>query len=61
MKALNETKNFLVSVIIAKSWNIGKEIVTNLIASSTFNPLTSRSNVLRILSDRALRNYRASS
>ena len=40
-RSLNETKRLLVCAIIAKSQDVGKEIVTNLSALSAFSPLTS--------------------
>ena len=60
-RPLNETKILLVSAIIPKIQDPGKETVTNLSASGTFRPLTSLSNVLLILNPEALRNYRGSS
>ena len=58
---LNETKTLLVSAIIAKSQDIGKESDTNVSTLSGFSPLTSLSNILPILNDRVLRNYKGSS
>ena len=60
MKAPKWNQTLLVS-IIAKSQDIGKEIVTNVSASDTGSPLSSISNVLPVLNDKALRDYRSSS
>lgn len=54
-------QNLLSSAIIAKSQNMGKEIVTKLSTSDIFSLPTSPSNVLLIASDGALRNCRGSS
>ena len=51
MKAPKQNSNLLVSATIAKSQDIGKEIITNWSALGTFSSLTSLSNILPILSD----------
>ena len=56
-----EPKMFLVSVIVVKLQDIGKEIVTHLTTLGNVSPLTCLSNISTILNDRALRNYRGSS
>ena len=57
---LNEIKTFPVSAIIAKSQDTGKDCY-KFKCLSAFSPLTSLSNVLSILNNGALRNYRGSS
>ena len=57
MKVPNQTKTLLISGVIARSQDIGKEIVTNWNDSS----LTNLSNLLPILQKGAPRNCRASS
>ena len=56
-----ESKMFLVSVIVVRLQDIGKEIVTHLTTLGNISPLTSLSNISTILNDRALRNYKGSS
>lgn len=58
---INKTKSHLVSSLIAKSLDVGKEIVKNLSTLRAFSPLSSLSNVLLILIDGALRNCSHSS
>ena len=54
-KTLNENKTILVSAIIAKSQNIGKEIAMNLSTLGTFYHLWNFSNTLPLLNNGALR------
>lgn len=56
----NKNKTFPVSAIIAKSQDIGKDIVTNLSTSGAFRPLTNLSNLLPGLDDGTQRNHRDS-
>ena len=54
---LSEIKTLLISAIIEKSQDIGKEIVTNVSTLGIFSLLTSLFNILPILNNGAPRNY----